>query len=144
GPDWSSTNSTVLNNLLGPSPTALALASQFPGKLVVLFRTGDPATPTGGCGPGRGCSGADWGYVIMPGFNTTFVCGHQNIGLLAHELGHYFALAHTHAREFKNVDQADGFFMATRDRAAFDGDLGTASGTPPDPFAGVRQCGTTI
>jgi hypothetical protein len=97
---------------------------------VVFFRHGPGETPTGG-----GFSWYDYNFVAMPGFDSD-VCGYQNIGMLAHEIGHYLGLAHTFDEIFVSEQEAEAFFIANdNDPLAFDGD-GFAD-TPPDPYVEV-------
>jgi len=124
------------------------VAAHYPGKLVIFFRWGSGDQPTGG-----GFSGFDYNFVATPGFDTT-VCGHQNIGALAHEIGHYLGLAHTFLQVFHNSQEAKDFLKANNnDPAAFDGD--GLSDTPPDtyidtykmqcaPVAGITLNGVTF
>lgn len=82
---------------------ATLFASQFPCKVVLLFRWGADPTPTG-----TGFSSETANYVAMTGFNDTQTKAWfqdpsnplhgqtvQGIKLLAHELGHYFGLDHS-------------------------------------------------
>jgi hypothetical protein len=116
-----------------------AVAAQHPGSVVVFFRFGSGGGATGG-----GFSAAGYDFVAMPGFNNTGVCGHQNIDLFAHELGHYFELAHTFPDSGRvNVAEAEIFLSALGDDPAVF-DAGGLSDTPPDPFVWTTQCdGTT-
>ena len=96
----------------------------------MLFRHGPGPNPTGG-----GFSWVDYDFVVMPGFDITTVCGKQNIGVFAHEVGHYLGLRHTFAREFETVAEADAWLKDHKgDVSCFDGDR--LSDTPPDPFIG--------
>jgi hypothetical protein len=137
--------STLLNNLSGtdnPSwpqqrASANALAAATPNDLLAIFRWGPGAGPTGG-----GFSWTDYDFVAMPGFNNTFVCGVQNIGLFAHEVGHYLGLAHTHGPSFNTVAEAQSYFVSNgRNPRVFEGD--GRSDTPPDPFITALQCNPT-
>ena len=93
--------STLLNNITGTGDgewlqskrLANRLAAEHPGRLTVLFRHGPGPNPTGG-----GFSWVDYDFVVMPGFDVTTICGKQNIGVFAHEAGHYLGLSHTFAR----------------------------------------------
>jgi hypothetical protein len=98
-------------------------------KLVVVFRHGDKASPTGG-----GFSWSSYDFVVMPGFSKTFVVGNQNIALLGHEIGHYLGLSHTHAVSRRTVAEARLHFASNGfDPGVFDGDAGSVGDTPPDP-----------
>ena len=104
------------------------IAARYPGKMVVFFRYGQGATPTG-----AGFSGGLLNCVVMPGFRNTAVGGHQNIRLFSAVVGAYLALRKTFPRVFETVAEAEEYFR-TRDSnpAAFDGD--GLSDTAPDPF----------
>jgi hypothetical protein len=68
----------------------------------------------------------------MPGFTDTQAWGRPNLGLFAHEAGHYLGLAHTFRTEFTSLEQAEAYFaQLNNDPAIFDGD--GLSDTPPDP-----------
>jgi len=147
GSDWSTLNNTLINRMTGvedPDWTQArdagnTVAARYPGKIVVFFRYGRDASPTGG-----GFSATDYNFVVMPGFNDTGVCGNQNIGMFPHEVGHYLGLAHTFANKdpFDTVQQAEDFLRANGNNpAVFDGD--GLSDTPPDPYIRVYQCGPT-
>ncbi len=144
--DWEEVSSTLLNTMEGSGHpewgaqviAANAIAAQVPDRVLVIFRWGRGASPTGG-----GFSWTDNNYVVMPGFEVTQVCGVQNIGLLAHEFGHYLGLAHTFRYISESVEQAESYLDAgAGDVNIFDGDGRTD--TLPDPF--VRdpsiQCAT--
>jgi len=51
-------------------------------KLTVVFRHGDGVGPIGG-----GFSWWTYDFVAMPAFSATSLCGNQNIGIMAHEMG---------------------------------------------------------
>jgi len=148
--DFSSVRSSVLNAMAGNSDanwdleveTGNKIAADHAGKLTVFFIHGPGTGPTGGA-----FSSLNYNFVEMPGFNDTSVCGSQNIGIMAHEVGHYLGLAHTFARTFASSTEAESFFAANGSTPAiFDGD--GLSDTPPDPFIGLpaNQCdpGPTI
>lgn len=141
--EWSELQSTLLNNMTGTGdanwPDAKAAgndhAARHPGRLVVFLRHGPGPTPTGG-----GFSWFDYDFVAAPGFDVTTVCGRQNIHLLAHEIGHYFALPHTFAREFATTAEADAFLARNGGKPdVFDGD--GFDDSPADPFIRDVQCG---
>jgi hypothetical protein len=125
-PDWEQSRNT-----------ANAVAAQYANKITVFFRFGPDAGPTGG-----GFSSNSYNFVVMPGFSVTQVCGHQNLGLLAHELGHYMGLSHTFPLDgFDSVAEAQTYFDNNGNNPqSFDGD-GLAD-TLPDPNVGteVFQC----
>ncbi len=106
-----------------------AVAARVHPAVPLLFRHGAKSEPTG-----RSWAGGDYDFVVMSGFEPSTVCGVQNIGLLAHELGHFLGLDHTFKQESASVEEAAKRFRE-EGPAAFDGD-GIAD-TLPDPF--VRQ-----
>jgi hypothetical protein len=103
---------------------ARAFARRKKDVVTVYFRYGDGARgPTG-----NGFSSGSTPYVAMPGLKAT------NMGLtgFAHEVGHYFGLAHTFRQQFRTVAEAAAFLKANQNNpSAFDGD-GFAD-TAPDP-----------
>ena len=110
--------------------------SRHERNLVVLFRFGPDATrPTGG-----GFSSEE--FVVMPQFGTNNRCpGQENVGMLAHELGHFFGLPHTMRVIFDTEDDAKQFFISNSlDPLPFDQDWSVVSDTAPDPFIGSEQC----
>jgi hypothetical protein len=140
--DWQHHASTLINSMSGVDhpqwsqqrAAANAVAAATPAKLVTFFRWGPGAGPTGGA-----FSWTDYNFVAMTGFNNTFVCGVQNIGLFAHEVGHYLGLAHTFGPAFDTAAQAQSYFLANgRNPAVFDGD--GRSDTPPDPLVNSLAC----
>lgn len=147
--DYFSVKSTLLNEMTGDAadpnwPSALSLgnnyAAIFPDRLTMFFRYGNEAAPTGG-----GFSWSSMGFVAMPGFPVTGVCGVQNIGLMAHEIGHYLGLPHTFPAEFPSVASAEAFYTAggtgpTNDVFNADG----RDHTEDDPYIDIPayQCDT--
>jgi hypothetical protein len=139
--DFATHNSTVLNDMSGDTDAnwkrevdvGNRVAAGYAGKLVVFFIHGPNGGPTGG-----GFSASNYNFVEMPGFDDTTVCGYQNIGILAHEVGHYFGLAHPFAMTFGSILEAESYLGAHgNDPEAFDGD--GLSDTPPDPFIDIPQ-----
>ena len=137
-PDYVWVKSTLLNSIEDttspdwPAQKHLAsdLASLYPGKLVMLFRYGPDATPIG-----SGLTWIDMNFIVMPGFQATSICGVQNIGLMAHELGHFLGLPHTYAEAFETYGDALSYYIAYGGTAAsdvFEGD--GRDQTYPDPF----------
>ena len=143
--DWSELHSTEVNSIFAHLPgderweraksIANDFAARFPQKIVVFFRHGPDAGPTGG-----GFSSTAYNFVVMPGFAATVVCnGAQNITLLAHELGHYLGLSHTF-REFKKRGEAAAAFRAAGNKPDFfDGD--GLPETPPEAYIEELSCG---
>lgn len=139
--NFATLNSTLLNDMTGDSDAKWRrevdygnrVADKYAGKLVVFFIHGPNAGPTGG-----GFSSSNYNFVEMPGFDDTTVCGYQNIGILAHEVGHYFGLLHPFAMTFGSILEAESYLGAHgNDPEAFDGD--GLTDTPPDPFIDVPQ-----
>ena len=92
--------------------------------MLILYRWGDHLhNPTG-----NGYSGGEASWVVMPSLRST----NAGIGNLSHEVGHYFGLGHTFARQFESVAKASVFLKDHGgDTTVFDGDrLGD---TLPDP-----------
>jgi hypothetical protein len=139
--DFATLKSTLLNdmaddsdkNWLGEVDAGNRVAARYPGKVVVFFIYGPGRGPTG-----SGFSSSNYNFVQMPGFDDTGVCGYQNIGILAHEVGHYFGLSHPFAQRFASFPMAESFLRAHgNDPNVFDGD--GLSDTPPDPFIDTPQ-----
>lgn len=133
--DWEELNSTLLNTMTGTAHPDWAqqmslgnqIAAQTPDDMVVFFRWGPDAFPAGG-----GFSWTDYNFIVMPTFDTD-VCGQQNIGLLAHEVGHYLGLPHTFSQVFGSIGEAESFFVSHGgDPETFNGD--GRDETEPDPF----------
>lgn len=141
--DWQEIQNTLINSMSGVDHpdwiaqrnAANGLAANTPDKMVVYFRWGpNQGSPTGG-----GFSWTDYDFIAMPGFYDTGVCGQQNIGILAHEAGHYLGLAHTFSPTFGTIAEAENYFISHgHDPAVFEGD--GRDDTPPDPFTGQTQC----
>jgi len=138
--DFASLKSTLLNNMSGDTDPNWAgevdfgnqVAAGYSGKLVVFFRNGPGQGQESG-----GFSWSDYNFVAMPGFNTS-VCGYQNSGALAHEIGHYLGLSHPFPQVFASVQEAEAYLTAHgNDPQAFDGD--GLSDTPPDPFINIPK-----
>ena len=112
GPDWLDLVDPIINKMDGGGDPdwpmerdrANLVASNYPDKMVVFFRWGCCASPTGG-----GFSGTDINFIAMPRLDPTAICGRPNIGLFAHEVGHYLGLPHTFIREFQTVPQAEAY-----------------------------------
>jgi hypothetical protein len=147
GPEFSRLTNTLINNMVDSRDpnwveerdAAIAVAAQYRGKVVVFFRYGEQP---GGGPTGEGFSGGDLNFVAMPGFGVTSVCGQQNIGLFAHEVGHYMDLSHTFRYAMDTINDAEIIFgLLGNDPAAFDGD--GLSDTLPDPFISQLGCSST-
>jgi len=121
--------STIVNGMLGADDAnwlkakreANRIAAGCPGKLVVFLRHGPGAQPTGGS-----FSWFDYNFVAFAGIDNSYWG-------LAHEVAHYFGLAHPHAApEFKTVKEAEAFFVKHgKHDDIFDGD--GLKDTPPCP-----------
>ncbi len=143
--DFEQLNSTLINTLTGianpdwDAQRALGdvIAAQTPDRMTVFFRWGtNPTTPTG-----AGFSWTDYDFIAMPAFDFTVVCGEQNIGLFAHEVGHYLGLPHTFRAIFGSVANAEAFYVINdREPGVFDGD--GRDQTLTDPFVDTfgTQC----
>ena len=135
--DYEELRNTLINSMSGAGDAnwiqernaANAVAATTPHDMVTFFRWGpDPIYPTGAA-----FSGTDYNFIAATGFNDTYVAGHQNIGLFAHEAGHYLGLAHTFGPIFNTVAEAQNYYVSNGSNPAiFDGD-GRAD-TAPDPF----------
>jgi len=143
--DMSKLKSGITNNMTGTGDanwraakySANRYAAQYSDKLVVFYRYGPNAWPTGG-----GFSWFDYNFVAMPGTEDSHHCNHYHLDALAHEIGHYLGLAHTFAgNPFNTLQEAVDFFDAHyQDPKVFDGD-GFAD-TPPDPSIRHTECGS--
>lgn len=145
GPDWTTLNSTLINNNDAGNQDSLqqerreatfAEAAKYPGQAVVFFRYGSGQDATG-----QGYSGNDLNYVMMPGFHAISNCGQPEPFVhLAHELGHFLLVYHTFATaELATVAQAEAYFTShNNDPNAFDGD--GFSDTLPDPMIAELDC----
>ncbi|HEX7589254.1 MAG TPA: hypothetical protein VF478_13140 [Anaerolineae bacterium] len=141
GLDFTAFKRTLINDMTGNGDTNWVreveagnlVAAAYPGKLLVLFTHGPGQQATGG-----GFSSSSYNFVQMPGFDDTSVCGYQNIGALAHELGHYFGLSHTFTRQFSGQASAEAYLTAyANDPKIVEGD--GLTDTPPDPFINTPQ-----
>jgi hypothetical protein len=142
--DFADVRNTLLNNIADPNDTfpdwraqgtlGNEIAAQYPDKILVVVRHGPgPISVYGGSGdPAHG-------FIILPGLEGWISCGVLALRALPHELGHYFGLGHTLAREFTSVAEAEQHFKDNgRDPSVFDGD--GFSDTPPDPDVYSLNC----
>ena len=143
--DWKPRRDTALNNLQNDGTTkwwekANTVAAQHRGKLVIYLRfgRGDTAANNWFAYP------PDTGQAIpprakLPHDNVDFVAVTNQSGkfrtsgdLMAHEIGHYLGLFHTHPAWGSLKDSAKIIEMVENEGSAgLDGDL--LSDTPPDP-----------
>ncbi len=148
--DLENLNNTSLNSMIGnsdpnwgeQSSEAANISHDYPNKLVVFFRWGSGQSPTGG-----GFSWTNLNFIVMPGFDDTWICGEKNKTLFAHEVGHYLGLPHTFAELFAVFSEAETYLdNHNQNILAFDGD--GRSGTSPDPYVSGYdesvQCDTTV
>ena len=136
-------NSSIINATMGmrdanwPQTKTYGneIAALYPEQLVVFYRYGPDPLPTG-----HAFSWFDYNFVVMPGFEDDKHCGGDHVSALAHEIGHYFGLAHTFAQDpFESVQQAEAYFRTRNsERRAFDGDA--IADTPPDPAIKSLEC----
>ncbi|MFO7565270.1 MAG: hypothetical protein R6X02_21690 [Enhygromyxa sp.] len=120
-PHWAHVKSTV---------DAIAAQER---AMVIVFRHGPNAGATGG-----GFSWWDYDFVVMPGFNATWVAGKQNIGLMPHEIGHFMGLPHTFVSGFGTVADARNYLVNRNlDSASLDNDRHVIDDTPPEPMIGA-------
>jgi hypothetical protein len=121
-----------------PYNQANYIAERYPADITVFFLHGGTANAQ----QGGGFSWGDWTFVLsrplMPG------CGPGNdVVHLAHELGHYLGLAHTHVGNgFPTKAEAEtAFNEANCNSSIFDGD--GLDDTNDDPLVGDMSCDTT-
>lgn len=139
--DFASTNQTLINQMGGDSDAqwiaerdaANAVAAEHPNEMTVLFRWGPGDSPSGG-----GFSWTSYNFVIMPGFNDTGLCGHQNIDILAHEVGHYLGLRHTFTEHATVAAAESALTAAGNNPSVFEGDGLVENGV--DPFIRAIDC----
>jgi hypothetical protein len=134
--DFTTLRNTLINSMMGienknwneEKTEGDKVAARYPGKLVLFFRYGSGPRPIGGS-----FSWYDYNFVAMSGFSISVVCGYQNIGSLAHELGHYLGLGHLFPQVFHSIPEAAAYMRGHGNGpSAFDNDrLGD---TLPDPY----------
>jgi hypothetical protein len=137
--DFTTADSTLLNTMTSEELSELgysfgdAVASRYPGRLVVFFRHG----ALGG-EPVDGFSSPYLNFVAMPGFDQ-ILCGYHYRSMLAHEIGHYLGLDHTFSETFQSLEAAEDYFVRYgRTATVFDGD--GIEDTPPDPYVESTVC----
>lgn len=150
GPDFRDLSNSLINSMTGggaawESQKNQANMNSRQGRLTFFFRWGNAIQAGGG-----GFSGGDLNFVAMPGFNDTWLCGaNRNIGVLAHESGHYFGLAHPFPAKYHpevdnwlvldTVAEAEQFFIdGGRKKSVFDAD--GLSDTLYDPYISALAC----
>lgn len=139
--DFETRKSTLLNRIIGHQASdwqaaiteGNKIAAAHPGKVISLFRYGRGPLATG-----AGFGWTDYNFFVMPGFQSTVVCGHQNITLFAHEIGHYLGLYHTFKGTYQTIADAQKVWEQTQDPEVFEGD--GLTDTAPDPFSDQLQC----
>jgi hypothetical protein len=136
GPDWTDLNSAIINSLNDAdketadeeAAAAEAAKPEYAGKMVVFFRQYRRGS--------GGYSAGGMNFIVMPDYPSPlgeWCDNNNNIGLLAHEIGHYLTLPHTHKGKFADeVEAADWLTSFANDPLAFDGD--GLDDTPPDPY----------
>lgn len=137
---------TGLNAMTGPSDPKLVelvergneIAAEYPGELVVLFRSG------GGQGPSEVFGSRHANFVSMGEWDDDAVCGEPDRGALAHAIGGYLALTTTFSSTHATVREAAGALAdAVQDPSVFDGD--GFGDTPPDPGVyDVYRCSSEV
>lgn len=105
-----------------------ALAAKYPDKMTVIFRHGPGSIPSN-----VGTGSVERDFVLLPQFDTTMICNHQNLHYMAREIGEYLGIRPTAAQSFLNPMLAENFLHAHKeDPNCFDGD--GIKDTLPDPF----------
>ena len=105
-----------------------ALAAKFPDKMTVIFRHGPGLIPSN-----VGAGSIERDFVLLPQFDRTMLCNHQNLHYMARVIGEYLGIKPTAAQHFLNTFEAEKFLHAHKDDPnCFDGD--GIKDTPPDPF----------
>lgn len=140
--DFTDLRSTLLNGVTGNTdPDWLEaraegnrVAATHPDALVVFFRHGPDAEPTG-----AGFSWWTYDFIVMPGWAVAEHCGVEKPKMLSHEIGHYLGLPHTFAGMYQSEVGAElAFERSELDPGCFDGDGFTD--TPPDPLVRPYEC----
>ncbi len=131
---------TKVNNLTGEGDPSWQFVRDLLNQLatqhqsvVVVHRFGPGTTSIGG-----GFSWWTYDFVAMSFFDANWLEG------LAHELGHYFGLAHTHGIEFQTVREAADYVLSARSIEELDGDHSLIDDTPADPYIVELQKTTSI
>jgi hypothetical protein len=132
--------STVVNNastagdMRGVDAVLAPLLARFPGELLLLSRFGPARSPSR-----EAFSGLILDYVVMGGFDSMSHCGHPHVDAFAHELGHFFGLAHTFASTARTVREAENALRSSGGHhGVFDGDR--LADTWPDPAIVATEC----
>ena len=145
--DMVETQNTLLNNMISNQDPAWeqevaagnALAAAYPGKLTLIFRRGNGTNWLGGA-----FSSINYNFVVMPQFSQTWCNNQDDLGMLAHEIGHYLGLGHIFNRIFHSQQEAAAHLQANaNDPSIFDAD--GLSDTLPDPYIDTTDivCGPT-